>query len=587
MTAKHLSRAFISFIFIAMLAGQGGWSDDGANLDKYPVRFAVLGDRTGGHVPGIFGKIVEEVERMKPDFVMTVGDLIEGYTEDTVVLKAEWEEFDSLIAPLSMPIYLMSGNHDITSAGMLDMYKRFVGEPNYSFDHRGIHFTILENGRWDSSDELPLEHINWLINDLENNKDAPYKMVFMHVPYWEESTMEGKPDTLHSLFANYGVDAVFTGHYHVYFTGRYDDIIYTGVGSSGGGTDPGPTGLMYHFVWVTVDDKEIAIAPIKMGAVLPWDEVTAEESNFVYEAKQKCLSFNSGFELIHDKGFSHFGYTVDISNPSDMLTLEDTVRWDIPSGWSVMPISIPVTIPPGETVSREFVIATDGTIYPAPEVSVKFPYSEGKETAAVRGLPVQRFVTCEAVEKKPKIDGRLKEDIWNNPVTRLFAPDGGEMAIDSVNFYFAHDDENLYLAAYCHDADIAKIVESVKEHDGSVYGEDCVGYFFCPDFDSMFIYQVYFNPRGYVFDQKIWLNEDGDYRSDREWNGDYKVKTHKGDDFWSIEAAIPAALFGVSLEKGAKWGLNFRRKQKRFDSAADWMIPIEYEAEYLGRLVIQ
>jgi hypothetical protein len=132
-----------------------------------------------------------------------------------------------------------------------------------------------------------------------------------------------------------------------------------------------------------------------------------------------------------------------------------------------------------------------------------------------------------------------------------------------------------------------KMVASVKEHAGPIYGEDCVGYFLCPDYDSAYIYQIYFNPRGLAFDQKIWLDEDGYYRSDLSWNGDYKVKTHKGDNFWSIEAVIPAALFGVSLDKGSKWGLNFRRKQKRLEAAADWMTPIEYDPEYMGRLVMQ
>ena len=65
--------------------------------EEYSVRFAVIGDRTGGHQPGIYGQIVEEIQRMKPDFLLTVGDMIEGYTGDTVAVKREWEEYTELL----------------------------------------------------------------------------------------------------------------------------------------------------------------------------------------------------------------------------------------------------------------------------------------------------------------------------------------------------------------------------------------------------------------------------------------------------------------------------------------------------------
>lgn len=98
-----------------------------------------------------------------------------------------------------------------------------------------------------------------------------------HKPFWYETIAENKPDILHNLFRNFGVDAVFTGHYHDYFSGEYDGILYTCVGSSGGVCDPGPTGLRYTFTWVTVDKKGISISPIKMGAVLAQNEMTVAE----------------------------------------------------------------------------------------------------------------------------------------------------------------------------------------------------------------------------------------------------------------------------------------------------------------------
>lgn len=51
-------------------------------LDETPVRFAVIGDLTGGKRAGIFDAAVVALEQLNPDFILSVGDLIEGGTED-------------------------------------------------------------------------------------------------------------------------------------------------------------------------------------------------------------------------------------------------------------------------------------------------------------------------------------------------------------------------------------------------------------------------------------------------------------------------------------------------------------------------
>lgn len=41
-------------------------------------RFSILGDRTGGARPGVYEQAGREIDQLQPDFVMHVGDLIEG-----------------------------------------------------------------------------------------------------------------------------------------------------------------------------------------------------------------------------------------------------------------------------------------------------------------------------------------------------------------------------------------------------------------------------------------------------------------------------------------------------------------------------
>ena len=133
-----------------------------------PIRFAIIGDRTGIHTPGVYRDIIKEIELLKPDFTITVGDMIEGYTDDMDEILNQWEEYITLIEPLSAPIYHTPGNHDIwidETDTSIKLYKEFIGDPNYSFDHRGVHFVVMDNSRWEKTDELPQETIEWLIND--------------------------------------------------------------------------------------------------------------------------------------------------------------------------------------------------------------------------------------------------------------------------------------------------------------------------------------------------------------------------------------------------------------------------------------
>ncbi|MCK4856459.1 MAG: metallophosphoesterase [candidate division Zixibacteria bacterium] len=582
---RAISLAAVAFLVLAgSLCAQ---SITEQQLSQYPVRFAILGDRTGGHVPGIHGQIVAEIERLKPDFVITVGDMIEGYTEDTTVINAEWEEYLALVKPLSMPIYYTPGNHDITTDAILEPYRRYIGREYYSFDHRGLHFVILDNSRWRYSRELPAEQIEWLIDDLRQNRDAVHTLVFIHKPFWYNTTALGKPDTLHSLFTNFGVDAVVTGHFHRYFTGVYDGVSYTCIGSSGGAMTPGPTGLGYHFGWVTVDDKEIAIVPVKLGSVLPWDEVSVDDLYFLNKIDYFGISFVEPLAVSEDLTVAAATLKVDIHNFHDKLTLDDTLRWSVPEGWSVEPESLPLTVAPQGKEQISFQVAGSANLYPVPALTVTFPFLDTLTRSVKAELLVARQVICRHATRAPQIDGKLTEEIWQSPQSQYFAPDGKTCLIDSTAFFFAYDNDNLYLAAHCHESKIDSLFAAATEHDGAVYSEDCVGYFIQPDINDLTVYQFYFNPLGTVFDQKITPYPDGYFDGDPDWNGIYDVKISRGDDFWEIEVRIPLAQLAVTAESGQKWRLNFRRKQERLESAGDWQVPIDYNPKTFGVLLLQ
>lgn len=552
-----------------------------------PVRFAIIGDRTGGHQDSIHEKVVAEVAKARPEFVVTVGDHIEGYTGDTTVLNQEWQEYNAIVAPLKMPFYYVPGNHDITYDNALGAYERYAGKPYYSFDYKGLHFIVLDVSRWESSDKLLAEQLDWLAADLAETGKAKFTFVFFHKPFWTATVAEGKPDTLHSLFKTYGVDAVFNGHFHQYFSATIDGIKYTAIGSSGGGTEPGPTGILYHWATVTVDDKKgITIEPVLLGGEKrAWDDVTYADIRAVDRNALVGLRFGRP-ALVGEDLIVADTVTLVVKNQPLETPLEDTLRWDVPAGWSVSPKAVAVRVAPGAESEYRFAVACAGRPFPAPKLSLSLPYAKGKSCPVKAALDVARTARCSFVKKPPVIDGKVTEKLWQQPVAKLFTNDSEAMRTDSTRFYFAADSSNLYLAAVCFDPNPGSLTVKATERDKGVHLDDCVGWFLVPDTSKGNIYQVYFNPATVVLDQKIAVSPEGKMDVEMAWSADVDVKAAKGADFWSVEAKLPLAQFGATAKPGDVWGLNFRRKQPGRNANADWQ-PISYDPHGLGLMSVQ
>jgi 3',5'-cyclic AMP phosphodiesterase CpdA len=234
--------------------------------------FALIGDRTGNPVPGVYAQAIQSVERCSPDLVVSIGDMIEGYTADTSSIKRQWGEYLELVAPLTMPLYFTAGNHDIWDTVSLGFYERYIGPPRYSVTIDGVHLVFLDNSRYPTIEDFPTKDIDWLASDLEANTDALQTFVFMHIPYWIYTTAKGRPDMLHVIFVRFGVDAVFTGHLHKHVYGRYNGLTYLGVGSSGARCEADRYKLGHHYFLVKVYDRGFLAVPRRVGSLEPLPE---------------------------------------------------------------------------------------------------------------------------------------------------------------------------------------------------------------------------------------------------------------------------------------------------------------------------
>ncbi len=553
--------------------------------DMTPVRIAIIGDRTGGHQPGVYEQIVEEVARLRPDFIMTVGDMIEGYVEDSAQLAEQWEEYRQVISPLVAPIHFTPGNHELFSHLGEQAYRENVGRTYYSFNFDRVHIVVLDNARYDSPNQMPKEQLAWLEKDLKTFKNSVYTLVFMHKPFWYETIVHNRPDTLHSLFKQYGVDAVFSGHFHEYFSVEYQGIKYTSLGSSGGDMDVDFGSVGYHFLYATIDRRDIHIAPVKMGSVQSWDVMTVADRKVYEGLRNRGLTFGRPIPVTEDQKIPSTIVEYTIDNSLGNYPVYDTLTWSGAPDWHFSPRTQIVSVPPHEQRTYAVTVSAKRASFPPPSAQVAFRYSKDNTVTIRESIPLARVAACMHAASAPLVDGFLSEDIWRHPETNYYDPSGGKSQVEPTEVYFAYDDQNLYLAARCRESKPELMFVKADERDDAMNLEDCLGFFIAPPSGLTEAYQIYFNPDGIAFDQRFERDAEGYMHGDMGWNGEYLIKTQRYEDGWTLEAAIPLSTFGAWIAQGDTWRVNFRRKQARLTKSADWQTPVEYDPSTFGLLI--
>ena len=595
-------------VALCILAGWG--STAAAESDEVLFRFAILSDRTGGHIEGVYPRVIEAINAQKPDLVVTVGDHIEGYGQDYELVQAQWDTALAMLQTIEAPVHMTPGNHDIWDDESEKIYFERTGrKPFYSFDHENSHFVILDNSRIDTWNDMGLSQISWLMRDL-TFAQADNIFVFFHKPFWEQTLHRGGEDTVHKLLADNRVDAVFSGHYHTYFTAEYGGIDYTTIGSSGGGIwevpQPELRGEFFQFAMVEVlpDGYELTLHNVDTGETYPQDFITIELRDEIERIESELIEMSPLH--VFDEPAADIDVTISIENAAGEPFSGEAI-WDVPDSWDVEPLSRSYTVQSGSEAELQYAASRSGAIYPAPTITLEYLLADGRTLEVLKDARIVRTVSAPRVTDAVAPDGEVVELERERAasVVDLYQAEGYEPVTGRTEFLFAHDGAHLFLTAVCEDDDIDQLVAEAVERDGPVYLDDCVGFFLQPDRDDLVVYQIYVNPAGTVFDQMITFDENMWYTVHPEWNGEYEIATSLEDDRWIAEIAIPfdalapseASEQGESPSflplEGARdtgeetaWGLNFRRKQHG-PAASDWQVPIDYDPGTFGMLVIE
>ena len=246
------------------------WTNLDLNNDPANFQFAIVTDRTGGHRPGVFPEGVAKLNLLQPEFVMSVGDLIEGYTEDQEQLDAE-----GFVEALEMPFFYLPGNHDYSNEVMAEDWAQRFGASYYHFVYRDVLFLCLnseEAGRALTQEQV--DYARWV---LDENSDVRWTLVFLHQPLWvyEDRDASGDAGTLWPQVED-GLKGrrhtVFAGHFHSYTLHERNNADYFVLATTGGGSGlRGPLfGQFDHVVWVTMTDAGPRIANLMLKGI--WDK---------------------------------------------------------------------------------------------------------------------------------------------------------------------------------------------------------------------------------------------------------------------------------------------------------------------------
>ncbi|MCX7847895.1 MAG: metallophosphoesterase [bacterium] len=240
------------------------------------MQFVIMPDRTGGERRGVFERAVEQVNLLRPQFVVCVGDMIEGYSEDSRVISAQFAEFEELVKKLDAPFYYVPGNHDISNPRMAKMWEERYGPRYYYFLRDDVLFICLntEEGMEPGGMEKQVAQV---CRTLGANSGVRFTFVFLHKPVWTWERVPEWWERIEDALADRAY-AVFAGHDHTYRKFVRHGRPYYALATCGGWShlDGLYAGLFDHITHVTLEGTNVWVVNFCVDGIVADDVVTEE-----------------------------------------------------------------------------------------------------------------------------------------------------------------------------------------------------------------------------------------------------------------------------------------------------------------------
>jgi predicted phosphodiesterase len=279
------------------------WKNENFDTEDDKLTFAVFSDLTGGEREGIFEIAVAQLNLLRPELIINVGDLVEGSTEDPVEAARQWDSFDQRAAKAKAPVFYVGGNHDLTGSFLQGVWDERYGRRYYHFVYKNVLFLVLdtedntpermqeifearnraieavkaegmeafEQSEYSkmpeqSAGNISVEQSQYFQDVLAANPGVRWTFLFMHKAPWQR---EGEQNfaAIEQAMSERSY-TVFNGHVHAYeYLERYGRD-YIRLATTGGVQFPDRGRSADHVVLVTISESGADIANLLMEGIL-------------------------------------------------------------------------------------------------------------------------------------------------------------------------------------------------------------------------------------------------------------------------------------------------------------------------------
>ena len=422
--------------------------------------FAIVADRAGGNRAGVLAEAVRKLNLMQPAFVLSLGDLQEGYTSDPGLYRSFWEELTGLANGLEMPFFYLPGNHDLATPALRQEWTGRFGRDFYHFVYRDVLFLCL-NSQDLSGAGTGEAQLAYIRKTLAANPEVPWTLLFLHQPLWMtpglkawaavEAMLENRPYT------------VFAGHRHTYYKTVRKGRDHIMLATTGAGSQlRGPLyGEFDQIAWVSMTEDGPRVANLILDGILGPDVRTpatdARFSAFLRGGAVKLAPL-----VFSAPAFSGGGTQLRLRNDAD-LVMKYRAYFEPHADLRMEPDRLSLVVPPKSERALDVKVSSGKPLL-AEDLSppsmhwaayYEFPNERPATFEGVSRLIIEReFYGCPRRTGPVVLDGYLDEwSVLPVLVRDVIDLSGAANRLwtgpEDLSFRFgtAYDDENVYLAA--------------------------------------------------------------------------------------------------------------------------------------------
>ena len=300
--------------------GAKPWSYEPTGRADSSFTFAIISDLNGGEREGIFEVAIQQINLFKPEFILSVGDLVDG-SENLAEIKEQYDSFDKRAARAIAPIFHVGGNHDLTNQAMRDFWKERYGRHYYYFIYQNVLFLVLDTEDYDDSfrqkihaarekaiaildgdhpeDYKSTEYFHLperKTGKIEEEQNAYFEkviadhpkvrwtFVLMHKPVWQREGA-GNLSRIESALGSRNFTVV-NGHLHSYSYTIRNGHDYIMLGTTGGSQSAIDANSFDHITLVSFSaDGRPSIANVRMDGLLDkTGKIPGDGEKYCYQA---------------------------------------------------------------------------------------------------------------------------------------------------------------------------------------------------------------------------------------------------------------------------------------------------------------